>query len=80
MSAPIEICSACKERAIFTQGNNHTRLLLVEGKDDWNFFVSLIQKLNIKNIWVEEYAGKENLNRTIQDFPSRSQEKETLRR
>ncbi|MBI1280029.1 MAG: hypothetical protein GC179_18015 [Anaerolineaceae bacterium] len=40
-------------------------LLMVEGKEDIRFFNALIKKLNLENIQVSEYEGKNQMRRAI---------------
>jgi hypothetical protein len=50
----------------------HTRLLLVEGKDDFAFFLSLAKELEVsEDFWIYNFEGRDNLraalNNVVQD-------------
>ncbi|CAN5448434.1 hypothetical protein BH10PSE19_BH10PSE19_22700 [soil metagenome] len=47
------------------------KLLLVEGMDDFRFFLGLLQHLNIDNVQIVEYGGKSKLQRTLTDLSRR---------
>ena len=43
-------------------------LLLVEGKDECNFFKSLFEKINIRNVEIHDVGGKDNFGNRIKAF------------
>ncbi len=51
------------------QAITNPKLLLVEGRDEFNFFSALINHLQLQDIEVRIYEGKSNLRRALQTLP-----------
>jgi len=57
----IELQTRLEERGRWPQTITRSKQLLVEGQDDFAFFLALLEKMDVHDVQIQVYRGKKNL-------------------